>query len=234
MVETLVIAVAQPACIPFDVNANVAICAEVIRTVEARVVVFPELSLTGYELSAPSLSIDDPRLVPIVQACKEAGTIALVGAPMRAGDGAEYIATLAVDATAARLAYRKMWLHPPEDTRFTPGDKPSVLEVDGWRLGLAICADVAVPQHAADTAALGIDIYVASTLYSADAQLRRDHHMRTRATDHQVWVALSTFAGCSGGAYPSTSGGSGIWAPDGTVIDQVGTETGAFSRVSIG
>jgi predicted amidohydrolase len=28
------------------------------------------------------------------------------------------------------------------------------VDVDGWRLGLAICKDVGVPQHQADTAAL--------------------------------------------------------------------------------
>jgi predicted amidohydrolase len=32
-----------------------------------------------------------------------------------------------------------------------------VLKVEGWRLGLAICKDIGIPQHASDTAALGID-----------------------------------------------------------------------------
>jgi predicted amidohydrolase len=31
----------------------------------ARVVVFPELSLTGYELDAPAITVEDPRLAPI-------------------------------------------------------------------------------------------------------------------------------------------------------------------------
>jgi hypothetical protein len=36
------------------------------------VVVFPELSLTGYELDAPAITVEDPQLAPIVEACAEA------------------------------------------------------------------------------------------------------------------------------------------------------------------
>jgi len=59
---------------------------------------------------------------------------------------------LAIDATGVRVAYRKMWLGDEEAGRFTPGPEAAVLTVDGWRLGLAICKDTGVPQHAADTA----------------------------------------------------------------------------------
>jgi hypothetical protein len=48
------------------------------------------------------------------------------------------------------LAYRKMWLGGAESDRFTPGTEPAALEVDGWWLGLAICKDTGIPQHAAD------------------------------------------------------------------------------------
>ena len=52
--------------------------------------------------------------------------------------------------TGATVAYHKMWLGTAEADRFTPGSKPAVLEVDGWRLGLAVCKDTGVPRHAAD------------------------------------------------------------------------------------
>jgi predicted amidohydrolase len=125
------------------------------------------------------------------------------------------------------VAYRKMWLHGKEPDRFTPGEKPEVVVLDGWRLGLAICFDAAVPQHAADTAALGMDAYVASAVYGAsrDSLARRDGHMRDRAAAHGVWVVLSTAAGPSG-EFLETSGGSGVWAPGGDVHVQGGTRAG--------
>ena len=72
------------------------------------------------------------------------------------------------------MAYHKMWLGTTESHRFTPGRKPAVLDVDGWRLGLAICKDTGIPQHASATAALGIDAYVAAILESAAEAARQE------------------------------------------------------------
>ncbi|MFF1832783.1 carbon-nitrogen hydrolase family protein [Streptomyces sp. NPDC058231] len=235
MPAPLTVAVAQPLCLHLDVAANASAHAEAITESGARLVVFPELSLTGYDLAAPAVSPDDPRLRPIVSACRATGATALAGAPVRDEDGREHIATLAVTGEGARVAYRKMWLHGEEFDRFTPGGKQEILVVDGVRLGLAVCYDAAVPEHAAATAASGMDAYVASTLYGAGAGSadRRDGHMRERAVAHGVWVVLATSAGASG-TYPTTSGGSGIWAPDGAVLVQAGPEPGAVVSAALG
>lgn len=228
------VAVAQPACHELDVVHNASRQAGVVRRAGARLVVFPELSLTGYDLAAPAVAADDARLDPIRAACDSADAIALVGAPVREGDGREYIAMLAITGESTTVAYRKMHLHGEEVRRFTPGEKPEVLEIDGWRLGLAICRDAAVPQHAADTAALTIDAYVAGTLYGAGREqaTRRDEHMRDRAAAHGVWVVLSTAAGPSG-EYRETSGGSGVWAPGGNVLVQAGAEPDAVVTAAL-
>jgi len=233
MREPLVVAVAQPLCVPYDVGANAMTHAATVRSADARVVVFPELSLTGYELDAPAIAVGDPRLAPIVEACAEAGALALVGAPVLGEAGREHIAMLAVDGTGATVAYRKVWLSTEESTRFTPGDKPAVLVVDGWRLGLAICKDSGVPRHASDTAALGIDAYVAAVLESADDAAIPDARARRIAADHQVWVAVASFAGSTGGGYAQAAGCSGLWTSGGVAVAQAGPETGAIARATL-
>ncbi|MEV6977337.1 carbon-nitrogen hydrolase family protein [Kitasatospora sp. NPDC093806] len=239
MPAPLTVAVAQPACFesgrPDTVTVNVERHAATVRAAGARLVVFPEFSLTGYDLAAPALTVDDARLAPLVAACAETGSVALVGAPVADPDGRrEYIATLAVSGEGVGLACRKIHLHGQEGERFTPAEEPSVLELDGFRLGLAICADVAEPGHAARTAALGIDAYVASALYGdSESQLeRRDGHTRERAVTHGVWGVMSTGAGASG-EFATTSGGSGVWAPDGTLVGQAGEEPGGIVRVEL-
>ena len=227
MREPLSIAVAQPLCVPYDVAANADGHAAVVSATGARVVVFPELSLTGYELDAPAISVADPRLTPIVEACAESGSIALVVAPVAGAGGRSHIATLAIDGSGAAVVYRKMWLGGAEPERFSEGSSPAVLDVDGWRLGLAICKDTGIPQHASDTAALGMDAYVAGVLESEDDAAIPDERARRVARDHGVWVAMASFAGSTGGGYARTAGGSGIWSPDGTVVGQAGPETGA-------
>lgn len=188
-------------------------------------VVFPELSLTGYELDAPAILIDDPRLRPISRACEETGTVALVGAPVED----KYIGMLAFDS-APTIAYRKIYLGGEEAKSFTPGATPAVLEIDGWRLGLAICKDTGVSQHAYDTAALGIDAYVAGIVEDSPIADERAHRV---ATDHQIYVAIASFAGPTGGGFAETVGRSSIRTPEGVVIVQAGTESGEIVRAQL-
>lgn len=234
MREPLTVAAAQPACVSYDVAANASEHAATVRSARARVVVFPELSLTGYELDAPAIAADDPRLAPIVEACAERGSLALIGAPVNGGGETSHIAMLAIDGAGGRVAYRKMWLHGVEHDRFSPGSAPAAVEVDGWRLGLAICKDTGIPEHASDTAALGIDAYVAGVLDSADDAAVLDERARRIAGDHGIWVVAASFAGSTGGGFDRAAGRSGIWGSDGSAIARAGVETGAVARATLG
>jgi predicted amidohydrolase len=233
MREPLAVAVAQPPCVSYDVAANALTAAATVRLAGARVVVFPELFLTGYDLDAPAVSAEDPHLAPIVQACAETGSLAMVGAPVSGDAGKSHIAMLAIEATGTAVAYHKMWLGTAESNRFTPGDEATVLEAHGWRLGLAICRDTSIPQHASDTAALGIDAYVAGTLESADDADIQAERARRVATDHDVWVAVASFAGSTGSGFARAAARSAIWAPNGVVIAQAGPEPGAIARATL-
>jgi predicted amidohydrolase len=234
MREALRVAVAQPLCVPYDVTQNAAAHAAAVRAAASRVVVFPELSLTGYELGAPALTASDPRLCPLAEACAETGSVALAGAPVPGEAGRPHIAMLAVDRDGISVAYRKLWLGEAEAGRFGPGDKPAVLEVDGWRLGLAVCKDVSVPQHQADTAALGIDAYVAGTVMSAGERALQDERASRIAAGLGLWVAIASFAGATGGGYTECAGRSGVWSPDGALAAQAGTEPGAVVSALLG
>jgi len=56
---SLTVAVVQPPCTACDVAGNAQQHADAVRRAQARVVVFPELSLTGYELDAPAVAPDE-------------------------------------------------------------------------------------------------------------------------------------------------------------------------------
>ncbi|MER7791377.1 carbon-nitrogen hydrolase family protein [Streptomyces sp. NPDC097640] len=225
MEQRLTIAVAQPRCVAHDVRANAAAHAEAVRAAGARVVVFPEMSLTGYELDAVPVAPDDERLAPIVAACAEAGTVALVGAPVPG----PCIGMLAVDGEGARAVYGKVYLHGSEAAHFVPGE-PAVIEVDGWRLGLAICRDTGIPEHAARTAALGIDGYVAGVVHADREAGLHGERARRVAADHGVWVATAAFAGPTGGGFDRTSGRSGIWSSGGELIAEAGAAPDDVAR----
>jgi predicted amidohydrolase len=228
----LTIAVAQPPCAAKDVRANALEHAAVVRRVDARLVVFPELSLTGYELDAAPVSVDDGVLAPIVEACLQTGAVALVGAPVT-GDNGKNIATLRIDSGGVDVAYRKSYLGGDEPHWFAPGDGAVAIDVDGWRVGLGICKDTGVDAHVADVAALGVDLYVAGLVHlTEELDIQEERAARiARACD--AYVGFASFAGPTGGGYDDTAGVSSIWAADGTALARAGTEPGDAARLAL-
>lgn len=231
--KPLSVAVAQPVCRARDTAANALEHARAVRAARARVVVFPELSLTGYELDADAVLPSDDVLAPIVEACAESGSVALVGAPASASDGNEYIATLLIDGDGGDVAYRKMFLGGDELTRFTPGSEPVAVEVDGWRLGLGICKDTGVAEHMEITTALGIDVYVAGLAHHPEELAEQDARALRIGRRSGAYVAFASFAGPTGGGYGRTAGCSGIWAASGGVLAQAGAAPGETARAQL-
>lgn len=228
----LTIGAAQPPCVPYDVETNAAAHAAIVRDAGVRVVVFPELSLTGYELDAPALDPGDVKLRPIVDACATSRTVALVGAPSANHDG-DHISIVRVDEHGAEVVYRKMWLSDQEAERFTAGTEPAIVVVDGWRIGLAICKDTGVVEHAGVTARQGMDVYAAGVLDSADdASIQEERALRI-IRDHQVWVVIASFAGSTGGGYQRAAAQSRIWSPEGTLVASAGQETGRTATATL-
>lgn len=200
-----------------------------IRSAGARLVVFPELSLTGYDLDAPSVAPDDPTLRPIVDACGATGTVALVGAPVDGVDGARHIGTLRVGGDGVSVTYRKEYLGGDERSRFRPGDGAVTLDVDGWRIGLGICADTGAEQHISDIAALRVDAYVAGLVHRPDELDIQDERGARIARTCRAYVAFASFAGATGGGYERTAGTSTIWAPDGRALARAGSGPGEIA-----
>jgi predicted amidohydrolase len=230
----LSIAVAQPRCVPRDARANALIHAKVVREAKARVIVFPELSLTGYELDADAVSPADDAWAPIADACQATGSVALVGAPISDNEGHEFIAMMQTDAAGTAVAYRKMWLGGVESDRFSAGPEPVVVDVDGMRLGLGICKDTDASEHARATAALGIDVFVAGLVHRPEELDHQEARAVRIAGESDAHVAFASFAGSTGGGFDRTAGRSGIWSPDGTVLAQASSAPGQIARTTIG
>jgi predicted amidohydrolase len=229
MRSPLKIAAAQPACVTNHVHANALEHADLIRSAEARVVVFPELSLTGYDVDVRALSTDDEALRPVADACAETGTVALVGAPVEGEAGEMHIAMLRVSGTGIDVVYRKSYLGGDEPSRFTGGNGAVAIDVDGWRIGLGICKDTGVEQHIADIAALDVDAYIAGLLHRRDQLDIQEKRAVRIAQACEAYVAFASFAGPTGGGYDQTAGVSSIWAPNGKLLARAGSEPGGIA-----
>jgi predicted amidohydrolase len=189
-------------------------------------VVFPELSLTGYRYDAAPVAFDS--LAAIVDACRAADAIALVGAVV---DGPS-IAMLRVDESGVSVAYRKMFVAPPEQPHFKAGDAPVAIDVDGWRIGLGICFDTCNAEHWEMTSALGIDVYAAGVLDTPDELSTQDERI-TLFRPPGLAVAFASYAGSTGEGYEECAGNSRIWSADGAVVAQAGAVVNEVVRATL-
>lgn len=235
MPAPLQIAVAQPPCTTGSPAENAEAHALTVLAARSRLVVFPELSLSGYDLDAPTLAVDDPVLGPVVEACGTMNTVALLGAPTSAGDTAgdgvdRSISVVLVDAGGARVVYRKQHLGAEEREHFSPGPRPVVLDLDGWRVGLGVCRDTGVRDHVKELADAGIDLYVAGLVdRPSDLAVQRARAAAIASTCG-AYVGFASFAGPTAGGYDETAGRSAVYRRDGTVLAETSALPGGIAR----
>jgi predicted amidohydrolase len=224
--DALTVAVAQTISAPGDVTANAKLAAQAVPEAQdagAQLLIFPELSLVGYDLGLlgdPSVwvTLDDPRLDPL----RRPPLTTVVGAPYRAGDGTPLLAALVFHPDGGVAVHGKRHLHGPERDHFRPGAASDPFWLNGWRVALAICYDAGVPAHAQDAADRGAEVYAASVLYTREEVRRFDLHFAARAMDHRMYAVAANHAGTGPGW--ESCGGSGVWHPDGRRLAQAGTE----------
>ncbi|MBT2514252.1 carbon-nitrogen hydrolase family protein [Arthrobacter sp. ISL-30] len=200
-------------------------CIEDADSHGASLVLFPELSLTGYDLrllEGPGewLSAEDARLTDLHEICRRTGITAVVGAPWRDPQGNPRLASLAVHPDGHVTPVYKTHLHGQEKELFVAGDGPALLKLHGWKIAFAICSDAAHPAHAVEAARLGADVYAVSALYVEGQEQRLELHLAGRSMDHAMYSILANLAGDT--TLGRSCGLSGIWDPNGRRIARVG------------
>ena len=226
------IAAAQAQPVSGDVTANIARTVELTNIAAdrgAKLVVFPEKFLSGYE---PDLIAGDPakyafdehdaRLEPIRQVCREREIAVIVGAATRGIGGVDglHISSLIFNRSGELIEpYHKQHLYSGETKIYRPGTQGCMLEIDGWRLALGVCYDSGFPEHARNAAVNGAHAYLVSALFSVKSGYHQSRiWFPARAFDNTLYVLLSNHVGTTGGW--ETCGASAIWGPYGDVVSE--------------
>lgn len=219
------LALAQSLSVPGEVGSNVRAAVATIGEAAdrgAHLVVFPELFLTGYELTHLAenprswLDPDDARLDPVRRVCADRGVTAVLSAACRGPAGERTIAAPVVGPGGEVEISHKEHVHRSEQSLFQSGSPLPPFEVRGWRVAVALCFDAARPRHAERAALDGADLYAGSALYVRGEERRCDLHFGARAMDHRMFAALANHAGTTGGH--ESCGLSGVWGPEGEVL----------------
>lgn len=217
------IAAAQVVSQRGDISGNIETHAAAIKSAAERrisVLIFPELSLIGYELDlAAELAMTpaDERLSSPQELARRLGISVVCGAPLRNVDAKPSLGSILFGADGSIRTYCKMHLGGSEPTYFTPGNEPLAFETDGQKVGLAICADSSEPSHPQGYVDDGSTIYASSVFlhsewYEADTPRLADYASRLG-----ILVVMANQAASVGTTAPSI-GQSTIWSPGGDVL----------------
>ncbi|MGR3966427.1 carbon-nitrogen hydrolase family protein [Pseudomonas sp. 910_23] len=222
----LTLAAAQTLSIAGDVEANIArhrVFMQAAAEQGVQLLVFPELSLTGYEPTlAADLAIapDAPVLAPLREMARELQLTAVVGMPIRLAPQADVlIGALVLGADGSLAVYTKQHLHPGEDVAFAAGQGGEALEWGNDRIALAVCADFSHASHPRHAAQAGANVYAAGVLISEGGYAKDSALLQGYAAEHRLLVLMANHGGPSGGW--ACAGRSAIWAADGRLLAAV-------------
>lgn len=188
---------------------------------QADLVVFPELSLTGYEpLLAAELatSAADPRFNPL-QARADAHQISIAaGLPTRGAEGL-HISLILFRPFLEQVTYSKQYLHHSEVPWFVPAHTPLVFPLRGEVVAPAICFELSIPEHHAYAMEHGATVYVASTLNSVTGVATDLSRMEGFAKRYHIPALMNNYVGTSGGY--DCGGKSSVWNSKGVCVAQL-------------
>lgn len=189
----------------------------------ADVIIFPELSITGYEptLAAElATELNDARF-NVFQELSDANQIVIgLGAPIKQQAGIQ-IGMILFQPQQERVLYAKQYLHPDEEPFFVRGDNFTSLPIATQPVAFAICYELSVPEHAAMAHASGAGIYIASVAKSVSGIDKALDRLAAIARDQSMTVLMANCVGMADGE--ACAGRSSIWNEEGLLLGQLDT-----------
>lgn len=159
----------------------------------ADTIIFPELSITGYEPElAKELATDqdDSRFDDFQQIADAKQVTIGVGVPVRNKTGIS-ISMILFQPQKARQMYSKKYLHSDEEPFFVSGESSIALLGDKANVALAICYEISVPEHAENAFRSGAEIYIASVAKSVDGVEKAVKRLSEIANQYSMTVLMS-------------------------------------------
>jgi predicted amidohydrolase len=217
------IAVAQIQPVKADIGQNLVEHRRLIELAAAHqveLIVFPELSLTGYEptlASQVATAPTDSRFFSLQTLADDHQISICAGVPIITQQGI-CISMLIFRPNQPVQVYSKQYLHSDEVPFFVPGQSQALapLGQPDSKIAFAICYELSVPEHAEAAHASGASIYIASVAKTPAGVAKAAERLATVAQQYGMTVFM---ANCIGECDQTLAGGgSAIWNAEGTLL----------------
>lgn len=207
-----------------DIPANLAAHARLIAQAAAHragLIVFPELSLTGYE---PTLAkelathANDPRFGELQTLSDTHRITVCAGMPTPAGDDI-HISMLIFQPHQPRQTYSKLLLYKTELPYFVSGHEQVLLTFGDHVIAPAICYESKQPERVEQAVRAGATVYLTSAARSAGDVETALAFYKELAKEQAMIVVASN---CVGSGHNFTGGGkSSVWNTKGELAGQL-------------
>lgn len=217
------VTLAQVTCQLHDKEGNLKRMGDIVRTTKGKVVVFPELNLTGYlprdDLFQLAETIVGPSIKAVQKLAKETKKDIVFGAPMKDErvPGLVYNSCLLASGDGGIHRYDKMYLPTfgPFEERvfFAEGKDAVVAEGMHAKLGLMICYDMFFPELAKLETLLGAQMLVNISAAPTTSGPFFRKVIPGRAVENAIYMAYCNMVGVHGSLV--FGGGSAVFGPRG-------------------
>ena len=229
MKEKIKVALAQITCKRGDKKVNIRkIEDNVVRARKqgAELVIFPELSITGYVLRDRIYELAET--IPghstniLEKLAGKTGTHIIFGLPELSDktQATIYNAAVLVGPDGFIGKYRKMYLPThsvfEEKRYFRPGYQPAVFETDLGKIGLIICYDIFFPEVSRLTRLKGAQLIVCISASPATRRAFFETLTTARAIENTAFLAYVNLVGIEDGL--QFWGGSRLIGPNGRIL----------------
>ncbi|WP_299780688.1 carbon-nitrogen hydrolase family protein [uncultured Formosa sp.] len=218
------ICIAQTTPIKGDIQQNIENHKKLISLSiqnDADIIVFPELSLTGYEPKLAKLlatTKDDPRIDEFQKLSDSNNIIIGVGLPTKSDVGI-CISMVVLQPQKPRETYSKKHLHPGEEKYFVPGKNLNPITFKNNKIAFAICYEVSIPKHSEHAFKTGATVYITSVLNSINGIDKDIETISNISKTYGITSVMANYVGHSGNY--DCAGKSSIWNKKGVLIEQL-------------
>lgn len=194
------ICVAQTRPIKGDIQSNIDNHKKIIKLAisnRADIVIFPELSITGYEpeLAEELATNQDDSRFDDFQKIADTNHINIgIGVPIKSNTGI-CIGMVIFQPKKARQTYSKKYIHPDEEAFFVRGENSIGLIGDKNNVAIAICYELSVTEHSDNAFKSGAEIYIASVAKSANGVEKAFEQLSEIASKYSMTVLMSNCLG---------------------------------------
>ena len=218
------IAIAQTKPVRGDIESNINNHKKIIElavTYQADIIVFPELSITGYEPElAKQLATakDDHRFDELQTISDDKKIIICVGMPTNSGP-CVYISMIIFQPAKPRELYSKQYLHSDEEPYFINGDQQVFVTNGNHKIAPAICYELSVSEHSENAFNNAATIYMVSVAKTNSGVEKAIETLSAIAKKYSIVVVLSNSVGPSDNFI--AAGKSSIWNNKGSLLAQL-------------